>query len=101
MASRKRARRVAWFLSLAFATVVLAIVAATLHKPASCHGLSCPSGGGAASSATSTSPLASAAEVATVVCATGTLLQGLAALRKPQPTAAGQGAARSASGRKG
>jgi len=84
MAGPNRRRRVVVFVCLGLATVVLAVTAISLALGTSavpCHGLSCPSGGGAASSSGS-SAWPAITGVAAIIGAVGTLLQGIAAFRK-------------------
>ena len=81
MASTTKRRRVAIFVMLGVATVVLIGITISLPLAAgACHGPGCPSGGGAASGSGDAWPVITG--VAAVIAAIGTLLQGIAAFRK-------------------
>jgi hypothetical protein len=90
MATRNRGRWVAIFLALAVITVVFIVIAVSAHTTP-CKGLSCPSGGGAAEAASGTSLWTVVGGVGGGVSGLGTLLSGIAALRKDKPAEARAG----------
>ena len=98
MASRSRRRWAGIFLALAVITVVFIVIAVTAHS-APCHGLSCPSGGGAAQAAPGTSIWTVVGGGVGGLSGLGTLLSGLAALRKEKPAVAPAGSTSAGGGR--
>jgi hypothetical protein len=76
-----RGRLVAIFIMCAIVTVVFVAIAVSAH-PAHCQGLSCPSGGGAASTGSGTSAWAMVGDIGSAVGGAGALVSGIQPLRK-------------------